>query len=434
MSDKERETKVDVLIAAGPEGESPARLPDIAAYERLLSRAADRPIRHVIERRLVSAAETDPPLERFEITFAPNRFIDIGVRLKIEPISAIRKDSPADKAGFRKGDLIIKVDGRDDFDPVDLPRLCYRSARKRMTFDVERKAAGGATTVESLTVIPDDTPSSSDLIVRNEQFDVPSLGLCFAVAPRVAAVRPGSPAAKAGLKPRDVINAITFRAGKSSATGDHGRSLRATQRARTIDLDERSPGWNGAFAELQIRPLEEVELVVNKASSPVRVLPEPDPDPERVNPVRGLLFEPLFRKRPPEPFLTALASGFRETIDNMGQVYATIRSLVGRRVGLKNLGGPIMIAQVAYTAAGSSFQDFMNFLGFLSVNLAVLNFLPIPPLDGGQMVYLLAEKVRGRPLPDSAMIAGIYVGFLLLVCLMVFVTYQDLLRLVNAWF
>ncbi len=62
-----------------------------------------------------------------------------------------------------------------------------------------------------------------------------------------------------------------------------------------------------------------------------------------------------------------------------------------------------MIAQVAYYAAGSGFTELISFLGVLSINLAVINFLPIPPLDGGQMLFLIAEKVRGRPLPESAL-------------------------------
>ena len=76
-----------------------------------------------------------------------------------------------------------------------------------------------------------------------------------------------------------------------------------------------------------------------------------------------------------------------------------------------------MIAKVAYSAAGSSFTDLIYFLGILSINLAVLNFLPIPPLDGGQMVFLIAEKVRGRPLPESALIAGTYLGLFLVLSL-----------------
>ena len=91
-----------------------------------------------------------------------------------------------------------------------------------------------------------------------------------------------------------------------------------------------------------------------------------------------------------------------------------------------------MIAQVAYMTASSGFTDLVFFLGILSVNLAVLNFLPIPPLDGGQMVFLVAEKVRGRPLPESAVLAGTYFGLILVLCLMVFVTYQDVYRLVTV--
>ena len=75
-------------------------------------------------------------------------------------------------------------------------------------------------------------------------------------------------------------------------------------------------------------------------------------------------------------------------------------------MSLSNLGGPITIAQVGLLAADTGLTDLIHFLGILSINLAVLNFLPIPPLDGGQMVFLVAEKVRGRPLPDSALIAG----------------------------
>ncbi len=72
---------------------------------------------------------------------------------------------------------------------------------------------------------------------------------------------------------------------------------------------------------------------------------------------------------------------------------------------------------MAYSAAGSSFTELIYFLGMLSINLAVLNFLPIPPLDGGQMLFLIAEKVRGRPLPESALIAGTYLGLILVLSL-----------------
>ena len=115
-------------------------------------------------------------------------------------------------------------------------------------------------------------------------------------------------------------------------------------------------------------------------------------------------------------------------------VYSTFRSLFQQRVSIKHLGGPIMIFRMGYSAAGTSLSILVFFLGILSVNLAVLNFLPVPPLDGGQMVYLIAEKVRGRPLPDTAIYAGQWIGLALVLCLMVFVTYQDIYRwLFTGW-
>ncbi len=167
-------------------------------------------------------------------------------------------------------------------------------------------------------------------------------------------------------------------------------------------------------------------MVVNHESKPRAITPRPDP--EWFNPPRGFLLYPQIRTLPPQGLAAALRSGYDLTIQNVLMVYATFRSLIGRQISTKNLGGPIMIFGVAYSAASSSLTDLIYFLGILSINLAVLNFLPIPPLDGGQMLFLIAEKVRGRPLPESALIAGTYFGLILVLSLMVFVTYQDVFR------
>ncbi|MEJ7639624.1 MAG: site-2 protease family protein [Singulisphaera sp.] len=126
--------------------------------------------------------------------------------------------------------------------------------------------------------------------------------------------------------------------------------------------------------------------------------------------------------------------GFDDTVTNILSTYATIRSLFQGRVSPKNLGGPIAIARGAYNSADSGFKMLIYFLGFLSINLAVLNFLPVPPLDGGQMVFLIAEKIRGRPLPESALSAGTWLGILLLLMLMVYVMFQDVSRIVTKYF
>jgi regulator of sigma E protease len=441
LKPKERESKVDVLVAAGPAGQAPEPVADIFAYDRLLAKYAEEPIQHVIERRELSpTGEHGQLLERFELTVPACHFVDFGLRLGLEPIKAIRKDSPAEKAGFRTGDQLIKVDGRDDFDPVRLPALCYRNAGKPMTFEIEREVAAGERTRETLRVTPDDTPPRTKFAIGDEAVDVPGIGFCYPIKPQVAAVRPDSPAARAGLKPGDTINSLSIPpppARKESEKSSTWWPLsifksKKAERPQTYDFSDHSSGWLAAFLDLQNRPIQKVELTVNKRPEPIKITPVPDLD--WLDPTRGLHFYPQTRKLPPQALGLALGNGYDETIRNVSMVYSTFRSLAQKQVSPKNLGGPILIAQVAYAEASSGFTEFVRFLGVLSINLAVLNFLPIPPLDGGQMVFLIAEKVRGRPLPDSAVLGGTYFGLLLVLCLMVYVTYQDVFRLFKAWF
>ena len=435
LEDKERESKVDVLIEAGPVGEQPSRLNNIIEYDRLLARHAKLPIAHVIERRpILASGAQGTALERFELITPPNHFIDFGLRLEIEPISGIRKDSPAEKAGFRKGDRIVKVNGHDDFDPMQLPGDCFDGAGKPMTFEVEREAgtSAGARQMEILTAIPDDTPPRTKPAVRTgEPVDVTALGLCYPVRTRVVAVRPNSPADRAGIKPGDVINALT-RPKDVKPTNFFGRiwrsisSLFHQDKPEPFEFKDSAHSWFEVYMDLQYLPIRELELTVNNASQPKKITPELHPN--WFNPARGLQFQAMTRKLPGQDLAAAIRSGYDLTIQNIAMVYSIFRSLAEKRVSPKNLGGPIMIAQVAYYAAGSGFTELISFLGVLSINLAVINFLPIPPLDGGQMLFLIAEKVRGRPLPESAVYAGSILGLILVLTLMVFVTYQDVFR------
>src|SRR5207248_2028957 len=98
------------------------------------------------------------------------------------------------------------------------------------------------------------------------------------------------------------------------------------------------------------------------------------------------------------------------------------------RISTKSLGGPIEIAAQAFSAA-DDWLSFVLFLAVISINLAVVNFLPIPVLDGGHMVFLVYEKLRGRPPSEAVRAVATYVGLAMILGLMVFVFYQDLMRL-----
>jgi regulator of sigma E protease len=422
---KDRLSKVDMLATAGPEGTEPTSLADFSDYRRILASNADRPIVHKIERRLLASLDSGPVLDRFQLVLPPVHVVGFGLRLAIEPIKSIRKDSPAEEAGFREGDLIVKFDGHDDFDPLRLPSLCFELAGKPVTVEVQRPSSSGVGKIEHITVTPSNAMPRTELVFPNEPVDVPGLGLCYHVASRVAGVTPDSPAAKAAIKPGDVINSLTLPAVPPSSQAQ-GQIEQSELKAKTFDFDSKPTSWQSAFIELQNRPIRQVELTVNKGSTPVKLTPVPHD--HWYNFTRGLQFGAAFRKVPPQGLVAALRSGFDETIDNIGQILATFRSLAQRRVGPKSLGGPLMIMEALARAADSGFNSLIFVLGLVSVALAVFNFLPVPPLDGGQMVFLVAEKLRGRPLPDSAVIVATYFGLLLVLCLMVFVTYQDILR------
>ncbi len=420
----EEEDRFDTLAAAGPADKEPAPLADALEYERMLAVNLDRPIKHVIERRSSTSSEDGPVQERLALTLPEAKFVNFGMRLTIEPISAVQAGSPADAAGFRPGDRIVKVDGDGEFDPMELPSRCHRRAGQAMTFEVERTAADGGRRVETLTATPDASPpwSWTDL---STEVDVPGLGLCYPVSPHVVAVKPNSPAARAKLKPGDVINSMILKRSKAEKPSD-GKSARS-EKPTTLKFDDGSATWAYAFGLIQTRRDLDIELVVNKASQPTAV--QPTPDTNWPYPSRGLRLLTMRRKMPPQPIASALRLGYDDTVENVLSIYAMFRSLATGRVGVGSLGGVITISRVAFGAARSGLSYLIHFLGILSINLAVLNFLPIPPLDGGQMVFLVAEKVRGRPLPESALVAGTYLGLFLVLGLMIFVTFQDIFRL-----
>ena len=128
--------------------------------------------------------------------------------------------------------------------------------------------------------------------------------------------------------------------------------------------------------------------------------------------------------------LQAVEMGLRDTRDRMWDVFQSMRGLFSGRIALKRTSpGPLSIANAAYRFAGRDFGEFVFFLGLISINLAVVNFLPIPVLDGGHMVFLLYEKLRRKPASEGVRSGATIVGLAMILCLMVFVFYQDIRRI-----
>jgi regulator of sigma E protease len=110
-----------------------------------------------------------------------------------------------------------------------------------------------------------------------------------------------------------------------------------------------------------------------------------------------------------------------------------IVKIIERVIPASELGGPIRIAEIAGQQMEAGWMNLLYFMGLLSVNLGILNLLPIPVLDGGHLVFLTLEAIRRRPLSESSMLISQKVGIALLGTLMLFVFYNDIVRIIARW-
>jgi len=110
-------------------------------------------------------------------------------------------------------------------------------------------------------------------------------------------------------------------------------------------------------------------------------------------------------------------------------IYQNLYAMAFGRVSIFTMSGPLTIADVSYKIAGEDIWQFILFIGMINVNLAIINFLPIPMLDGGHMVFLIYEKIRGKPAPESVMLIALYIGLAAILLLMCFVLYLDISRM-----
>jgi regulator of sigma E protease len=127
----------------------------------------------------------------------------------------------------------------------------------------------------------------------------------------------------------------------------------------------------------------------------------------------------------------AIKMGYKRTKTFIVQTYVTLYQLIGGLVSPKQLMGPVGILTFSYQiVAAHPFVYYVYFLGLISASIAVLNFLPVPPFDGGLTVLLLIEKIKGSPLSMRVQETIAYAAWALLISLMLYITYNDILRLI----
>ncbi|MCX5683875.1 MAG: RIP metalloprotease RseP [Planctomycetota bacterium] len=368
---------------------------DVANWREIAKALADAPAGPV-----TLALERGGQTKELRVVPADLKTYEDGITLPTM-IGAVEVGSPADGAGIKPGDRVVAMQGKP------WPTVEEMSAAV--------KAAGNDAEIR-LTLWRDK--KTVDVACKTAMLpgaDHPRLGISMAEAAgtpvQVGAVEPGGPAAEAGLKPGDIV----------TAAGDDGKKI---------------DDWEALLRIIVAAEGKPVTLQVERDGTvlpPTTLRPKAVPQ-ERLTPVFAgsmPLFAPLPRIYNP---ITAAQRGLRQTVLWLGRVYLNLKQFASGQVSTRAVGGPVAIAQWSINMAGKGMGTFMDFLGMLTVSIAVLNFLPLPPFDGGHVLFVLIDAIKRKPVSmriRTIVWLAAWIGVLLL---FVLITYRDIVRWITQKF
>ncbi len=399
----------------------------VSDYSRT-PRSADRRPRQAGRCSRSTRADSEHPVD---IRVAPQRFREMGLTMDIGKVIGIVKDSPADKNGIKEGDKIIRLNNRTvgkDIDPLRLPDELAALAGQEVTLVVQREMPQGDPKNLDIRLVPTNKPGWVEVPrMQDTPMSAPAIGVAYNVIPTVLSVQPGSPAEKAGVKNGDRIKTAELLVPAEMTKDRFGKDK--IEIDFTADKGNPKSGTWPYFVYLtQLTPDSKVKLTLtNKDREPIELVPTVDPKGDWFMPGdRGLrlMQETILLKS--SGVLDAAMMGMTHTKNSIIDLYLTLRNLFTRQLSYENLHGPLGIISVAYNVAQQGVAEMCLFLGILSANLAVLNFLPIPVLDGGHMVFLIWEAVTRKRPSERVQIAATYFGMAFVLCLAILVFYLDI--------
>ncbi len=231
---------------------------------------------------------------------------------------------------------------------------------------------------------------------------------------RVDQIQPDSAAAAAGFVSGDLVTAID---GKPIATFAEMQRIVSTSAGETLQITIDRGG-----ATLTLEAIPALQEVKDNFGNVHRI--------GRLGITRSLAPGDVQTEKAPP--LTALRLGVEETWFVIERTMSYLGGVITGREATDQLGGPIRIAQISGQVATVGFIALLNLTAILSVSIGLLNLFPVPLLDGGHLVFYGIEAVRGKPLSERAQEFGFRIGFALVVLLMVFATFNDILHLASS--
>ena len=378
-----------------------------------------KPVEVVVDRK---EGETT---KQHTLTIPPNPMRTLGLGFKPTPIRRIAKNSLAELGGVKIGDNLIAVDDEPVVDGWTLPFVVARKGAEgevKLTFQRGDPNVTPATYV--LTLQP-FTPSFDAIAPVGGMLTIRHLGIAYDLEPVVSFVEPDSQAAKAGIQIGDELGKLKLKPNEEQAklisTSDSSNTLTIGDEVSAVTL----------LDSLQVLPVGlETEVVLNRKGVVQEATVNIQESTQHFWYTRGIMLQPFSKENIATSVPDALGLGLKETWRRLGEVVNFLRMLVTGRVSPDLLGGPLRIAQAASIQAEQGPSTLLIFLTLLSANLAVVNFLPIPALDGGHIMFLTAEAASGKPVNETWQIRLTIAGVLALLCLMAFVILNDIVQMV----
>ena len=369
-----------------------------------------------------------------------------GLVMEPGPVVGVRRESPADKAGFREGDVLVSMAGADLGDPLTLGQRLLSQVGQPVEFGVRREGVAEPVLLRATPVPP---ASFQDGFSPGSPVGVECLGLAFHLTNVIREVIPDSPAAKAGLRAGDKLVAAVFtKDGKPDGEpvelvkGEpqswlarfvrwlgHVWRLVTGQAAAESDVGKDLSNWYFVHSIMNLVPDSNLELSYCRGA-----------DAARNGDHRTLLRRPVLLSRTAHAYQAVVPRADGGILVG-GLVAGLRRNRSQRQESVRGpptlVHGPHFVPELGradHDYPGGGFGGFgrsgaaVGVPDFPEPNLAVLNFLPIPALDGGHMLFLIAEGVRGKPLNERLQVTLTLIGVGCLLSLMVLVFTLDIQR------
>ncbi len=295
-------------------------------------------------------------------------------------VGYVEDNTPAMKAGFKEGDVIVAVAEKKVTTWEDFLNTISLYGGKEVEVSVIRQGK----TLALKMKLP-------------EKINVYSLGLLPEKPPVVGDVVKDSPAEKAGLKKEDKI--VEINGIRITSWYQIGKVINSTEGEITLSIKR-----GDRIFQVKLSPEKKDGRRIIGIVAPYRT---------------------IVKKYPPGE---AIVKGFQKNLELFALTFKVIGNLFTGKLSLKVLGGPIQIAVVSGEAVKKGVGEFLLLMAFISLQLGILNLLPIPVLDGGYILFFLIEAIRGKPLSEKFIAISLQIGFFLLLLLMLIVTKNDIMR------